>query len=306
MSKTPLSSRAPFTTADLAAVVVATPDEQAIILALNFLDWWLGPGPKGLELILAVLQGVPQLYGSQNPRTLKHMSETQAKRAVSSLKARGWLRTKRGFGGLAEFALSIPRMELEDAKDLVASRLSPDLVGKLGSSIEARVLRMKGKVPVYLPTDRPAPAPSQPELLEDDAETKSRKAKAAAAAGLAMLANELEEIWSTRWADKYKEAVLKARGRERGEFNNYAAENVQPAIFAAKVDAYLLQVDDYIVNARHSIFLLRSRWSQLAALQAPAAACSHPWEEFEVHKDYGLNVSGICRKCLKPLTRSKA
>lgn len=304
--KPPASSRAPVVTLDLAALVFATPDEQAVVLALSWLDWWLGiKVPKGLKLILAVLKGLPQLYGKEKPRALKHISETQAKRAIASLRARAWLRTSRGdFGDITAYSLCIPRMELDEAKDLLVSRLSPEVLEKLQiKSIEARAARLAP--PAYEAKALPPPGAVQEGLFEDSAEEKAKKAERAAAGARAALANQLEDVWAELWGGKYGELVLKATGRERGVFNNFAREGVDADLFRAKVAAYLLQADDYIITHRHSLHLLKSRWYQLGGRPAAAAACTHPWEQFQVETDYGLNVDGRCKGCNKSMTRGK-
>lgn len=262
MSKNPESSPNPFAVTDLPALVLATPDEMAIVTALNWLDWWLGKGPKGLDTILAVLKGVEQPYNSKG-RKLQHMSETQAKRVLASLKARGWLKTGREeMGGLAVYTLTIPRMELDDAKDLVASRMSAAAVAKLGGNIKFRVARMAGKAPIYKAQPAPAGDPEQQDLLPEvfQDETLAREV------AIQEAADAMETIWSDRWGKKYREIVLEAKGATRGVFEGFAREGVSVELFDAKVEAYLLQADDEILKKRHTIFWLRIRWAQLGAV----------------------------------------
>lgn len=297
----------PFSSAPLAAVVIAMPDEQAIILALTWLNLWLGKAPKPLDLILATLQGVPQVYNRDpaKPMNLKPTSGTQAKRALASLRARGWLRVSRdSVGGQACYDLCIPRMEFDDAIDLVIARLAPESVARLGGKIQSRSIKLAGRMPVYQANPAPAPKAQQGDLIPPDDAEKSKADKAAAVHQRAMLANELEKIWAELWGAKY-EPPLRATGTTRGVFNFYAQEGVQPATFRAKVTAYLAQSDTWVTAAKHSLFALNTRWSQLGATAAPAAECKHPWADFKIAKDFGNNVQGHCGLCSKPMTRGK-
>ncbi len=253
-----------FTPIPMTAVLLATPDEQAVILAIHILAQLFGKGPKPMEMILGALEALPQIYNRdpKKPRTLQAMSQTQGKRAIASLRARGWLISYRTeAGGLGGYDLRIPDMEFEDAKDLVASRLSPLLVAKLGGDIKTRVDRMAGKKPAYQARPQPQGDPEQGDLDLGAGEEDGKDQEQAIADQTTKLAGIWKELFEKRYPG---EKVLEAKGAVWGYFKGFADEGVTAELFTAKVVAYLEQADNFIIKERHGLFLLRIRWSQLS------------------------------------------
>ncbi len=250
-----------YTPIQLTAVLLATPDEQAVILALHAAKQLIGPGPKPLPVILAVLQALAQVYNPTGQH-LQPMSASQAKRAIATLKARKWCSSHRdAFGGLGGYDLHVPDMEFEDAKDLLASRLSPSLVAKLGGDIKARVDRMAGKAPAYVAEPAPAAEPEQGDLALGTNEDQDKQQ----AQTDADMTERLAGIWAELFEKRYPgEKVLKATGAVWGYWNKFVVQDgVTEALFRAKVIAFLAQNDFYITEQRHKYTLLRTRWSQL-------------------------------------------
>jgi hypothetical protein len=150
------TEREPFTTIDVRAVIDATPEEQAVLLAIQFLHWWLGPEQaKGLELIEAVLinpqrprrvpAGAPKPEGEQGEE-LAQISPRSIKRALARLRHRGWVETERAFKGRTAYRLTIQPLAFKDAYETVAARLSP----AIRASLAQRAVEPSGQLGLSL------------------------------------------------------------------------------------------------------------------------------------------------------------
>lgn len=129
------SEREPFTTIDIRAVIDSTPEEKAVILAIQFLHWWLGPDKaKGLELIEAVLinpERPKRLKAGTTKDELAQISPRAIKRAIARLRARGWLETSRAFKGKTSFTLTVPTLAFKAAYEIVGARLPESIRAEL-------------------------------------------------------------------------------------------------------------------------------------------------------------------------------
>lgn len=144
------SEREPFTTIDIRAVIDATPEEQAVILAIQFLHWWLGPEKaKGLEMIEAVLinpDRPKRLKAGHTEEELAQISPRGIKRALARLRARGWVETSRAFKGKTAFTLTIPTLAFKAAYEIVALRF-PDAIR---AELAQRALEPSGQLGLSL------------------------------------------------------------------------------------------------------------------------------------------------------------
>jgi len=179
------TEREPFTTIDVRAVIDATPEEQAVILAIQFLHWWLGPAEaKGLELIEAVLRNPqrPDRVPAGEPgckEELGQISPRAIKRALARLRARGWVETERAFKGPTSYRLTVPTLAFKDSYETVAARLSPAIRARLAQ----RAVEPSGQLGLSLGPARPdGGASSAQGLLSNQTlrdQTKKREEPAA-------------------------------------------------------------------------------------------------------------------------------
>ncbi len=126
------SNRDPFVLIDVRAVIDSTPEEMAVLLALQLLHWWLGPGPKGLEAIVAVLVNPDQPTRvkagvGETKEGLSQISERGIKRALARLKARGWVDAPKGFGTKTAYVMTVPPITYNEVYAQLKGRMSLDL-----------------------------------------------------------------------------------------------------------------------------------------------------------------------------------
>jgi hypothetical protein len=230
------TEREPFTTIDIRAVIDATPEEQAVLLAIQFLHWWLGPAQaKGLELIEAVLVNPqrPKRVPAGAPGTeekpgeeLGQISPRAIKRALARLRHRGWVETERAFKGKTAYRLAVPTLAFKDAYETVAARLSPSL----RASLAQRAVEPSGQLGLSLGPARPeGQASSAQELLSNQTDNLQTQEQDPAPGKPVDAKARQDSFWAKAkaiWATKFDGADLAWPKDARG-FNRHLTTELE-------------------------------------------------------------------------------
>lgn len=252
------SEKAPFTTIDLLAVITATPEEQAVLLAIQFLHWWLGPEEgKGLDLILAVLvdNDQPQRIPVANTKdTLGQITERQVKRALARLRARGWVTESKTFSGAKSYRLTVPALTWREAQGRVLGRL-PDAIRARLAPKDAGLLGQPG-----LPLG-PGSPPIQASLAPPNnkrLDLQPRKTP-----------DPWQDIFSTAWCQKTGESYWPLEKTALDILASYRNGGVTEDQFKGKLTVYLqMDHDEFVVKNRFNLMtMVKWRWLQLKVEQ---------------------------------------
>ncbi len=113
----------------LRAAIKNTPDEQAVLVALQLLWWWFKGEARGLDMIKAVLIDPDmKVLPSDDPAYQSQISEKGIKRALASLRKKGLVETDRltnsmGYRGPMGFRMTVPDITYDEAYSTFLGRL---------------------------------------------------------------------------------------------------------------------------------------------------------------------------------------
>lgn len=107
------SANDPFTMLPLRVAFQGTPDEMAMMSGIYWLHF--RKLPQGRDALIAILCTPDPDAPANDDRP--RMSIRQLDRAISRGKKRGWLKTKKAYGGSIEFVPNVPSFSIDEADD---------------------------------------------------------------------------------------------------------------------------------------------------------------------------------------------
>ncbi len=108
----------PFSMVGLRVLFQASPEEMALMLAVQWLHFRRSPDheeARGRDALIAILctPDPDAPVDDQRPR----MSVRQLDRAIAASKKRGWMKTQKTYGGRVAFMPQVPRFSMAEAED---------------------------------------------------------------------------------------------------------------------------------------------------------------------------------------------
>lgn len=194
-------------------------------------------------------------------------------RAVASLKKRKTLFSERSFGRPSRFGLSFEDLTGKAMRALLQNR-------QLGVIETAKVAEIDRQLGGVIKT------------------TDSKEQTVKKTTPLQQEANTLEAIYKAAWEGRYTRSQYLAVPADQKRFLAWAKAHIKPEVFSAKVARLMEREEPWVLQHRHSTWLLESDWNKLETEElAPREACKHPLDRMKDVKDYGPQIYGTCGVC---------